>query len=211
MIENVRCLGHSSILIEKCGKAIYIDPYDLKEENHNADIIFITHSHYDHYSEEDINKVKKENTYFVVTEDLYNNVVNLGIDSSRVIKVKPNEEYNVSGISFVTVPSYNINKQFHPKENGWVGYILDLEGKKYYIAGDTDITDENQKVICDVAFIPIGGTYTMTYDEAAKLVNIIRPQVAIPIHYGKIVGTKQDAENFKKLLDKEIECEILIK
>ena len=196
---------HSSIKISK-GKIIYSDPYKIEKEKHDADIIFITHDHYDHYSEEDIEKVMKEDTIIVApkTAPIFNKIKNK-------VEVIPNEKYEINGIKIETIPAYNIKKQFHPKSNEWVGYILEIEGKRYYIAGDTDITPESQQVKCDIAFVPVGGTYTMDYKEAAELINIIKPKIAIPMHYGSIVGTKQDAENFKKLLNPEIKCEILIK
>ena len=96
-------------------------------------------------------------------------------------------------------------------KNQWVGYIIEINNIKYYIAGDTDITPENKNIKCDVAFIPVGGTYTMDYKEAAELVNIIKPKIVVPIHYGEIIGTEQDALNFEKLLDEKIKCAILIK
>ena len=129
----------------------------------------------------------------------------------NILLVKPNEHYEINNIKILTISAYNINKYFHPKENKWVGYILDIEGITYYIAGDTDITPENKKVKCDIAFVPVGGTYTMNAEEAAELVNIIKPKMAIPMHYGSIVGTEQDATDFEKELNKEIKCEILIK
>lgn len=115
------------------------------------------------------------------------------------------------GVKIKTIPAYNINKQFHPKENEWVGYVIEVEGTRYYIAGDTDITPENKQVKCDVALIPVGGTYTMNYQEGAELVNTIMPKIAIPTHYGSVVGEKEDGEKFKQLLNQEIKCEILIK
>ena len=102
-----------------------------------------------------------------------------------------------------------MDKCFHSKSNNWVGYIIDINNTKYYIAGDTDITDESKDVKCDVAFLPVGGTYTMDYREAATLANIIKPKIVVPIHYGYLVGTKEDALNFKKLLDKSIICEFI--
>ena len=123
----------------------------------------------------------------------------------------PNKNYYIDNITIKTIPAYNINKQFHQKENNWVGYLIVLNDTTYYIAGDTDLTEEIQKVKCDVAFVPVGGTYTMTAPEAAELVNIIKPKVAVPIHYGSIVGTKQDAEKFKENVNSEAECETLMK
>ena len=210
MLENIEVLCHSSIRFNK-GLIIYFDPFKINENYHDADIIFITHSHYDHYSEEDISKVIKDNTTIVVPKDLEDMVLQFGFAKEHIIVVSPNEEYSVLGINFKTIPAYNTNKNFHPKSNEWVGYIVNLDQTTYYIAGDTDITEENRQVKCDVAFVPIGGTYTMTYSEAAELINEIKPQIAAPIHYGLIVGNKEDANNFANLVDKEIECKILIR
>lgn len=210
MLENIEVLCHSSIKISK-EKIIYIDPFKVEKEYKDADIIFITHSHYDHFSEEDINKIKKENTKICITNDLEEKTLKLGFKAENILVVHPNMKYKINDIEFETVPSYNISKQFHPKENNWVGYILNIDNIKYYIAGDTDITEENKKVKCDVSFIPVGGTYTMTCKEAAELINIINPKIAVPTHYGSIVGTKEDAENFKNLLNENIKCTILIK
>ncbi len=202
MIE-INC--HSSIKIIK-GKTIYIDPFRIEKEQNDANLILITHDHYDHYSEEDIKKVINENTVIVAPKTM-----KVGINAKEVIYVEPNKEYEILGIKIKTIPAYNINKHFHPKENQWVGYILELEDKKYYIAGDTDITPENKQVKCDIALVPVGGTYTMTYEESAELVNTIKPRLAIPTHYGCIVGNKDDGIKFKELLNADINCEILIK
>ena len=210
MLNNIEVLYHSSIRINK-EKTIYIDPFKIDRNYNDADIIFITHDHYDHYSEEDIDKVINENTVIVIPEELLTKVLKKGINKNAIITVEPNEKYMVQGIKFETVPAYNTNKTFHPKENGWVGYVIEINGIKYYIAGDTDITEENKKVKCDVAFVPVGGTYTMNYSEAAELVNIIKPKIAVPIHYGSVVGTEQDAIDFVRLLHPEIKGIILMK
>ena len=211
MLKGIEFLGHSTIKISKNNKIIYIDPYNIKDSLNDADYIFITHNHYDHFSEEDIKKVKNNETIIIVTEDLYTNTLKLGFNGMNIVTVKPNEDYQVESIKFSTIPAYNINKTFHPKENEWVGYIIELEGSKYYIAGDTDITEENKKVKCDVAFVPVGGTYTMDFKEAAQLVNQIMPKIAVPIHYGSIVGTIQDATDFVKLLHPNVKGIILRK
>ena len=209
MLENIQVLYHSSIKINR-EKVIYIDPFKINNEYHDADIIFITHSHFDHYSEEDIDKIIKEETKLIVTKDLEQKVLEK-VKKENVICVQPEKNYLVVGINFETIPSYNTNKQFHPKSNNWVGYIIDLNGIKYDFAGDTDITEENKKVKCDVAFVPVGGTYTMTAREAAELVNIIKPKIAVPIHYGSVVGTTKDAEDFVISLNEKIEGRILMK
>lgn len=202
MIE-INC--HSSIKISK-EKIIYIDPFKIQKEIHDADIIFITHEHYDHYSTEDIEKIEKQDTIIVAPK-----TVKALSKMKNVIMVEPNNTYEVNGIKIETVPSYNINKQFHPKKSEWVGYIIQIDNTRYYIAGDTDITPEIKQVKCDVALVPVGGTYTMTYEEAAELVNIIKPKIAIPTHYGSIVGMKEDGDKFKELVNPETECMILIK
>ncbi len=209
MLEYIEVLCHSSIKINK-EKVIYIDPFKIDKNYNDADMIFVTHDHYDHYSEEDIDKIKKEDTIIIAPEELLTKLLRKGFRKDSIITVEPNKKYMIQGMKFETIPAYNTNKQFHPKENGWVGYIIEIKGVRYYIAGDTDITEENRKVKCDVAFVPVGGTYTMDFKEAATLVNEIKPKMAIPIHYGDIVGTKQDAIDFSKLLHPEIKCEILI-
>ena len=210
MLKNIEVLYHSSIKISK-NKVIYIDPFKIDKNYNDADIVFITHDHFDHYSEEDIDKVINENTTIIIPEELLTKLLRKGINKNAIITVEPNKNYMVQGIKFETISAYNTNKTFHPKENGWVGYIITLDDIRYYIAGDTDITEENRKVKCDVAFVPVGGTYTMDFKEAASLINEIKPKIAIPIHYGSVVGTKQDATDFIKLLHPSIKGIILMK
>ncbi len=210
MLENIEVLCHSSIKFSK-EKIIYIDPFEIDKNYNDADIIFITHDHYDHYSEEDIDKVRKDDTVIIVPEELLTKVLKFGFKQEYIVTVEPNKQYMTESIKFETIAAYNTNKQFHPKENEWVGYIIEIKGIKYYIAGDTDVTDENKKVKCDVAFVPVGGTYTMDFKEAAYLVNEIKPKIAVPIHYKRIVGSVQDATDFIKLLHPTIRGTILMK
>lgn len=209
MLENISINCHSSIKFNK-DKILYFDPFRIKEEIHDADIIFCTHTHYDHLSEEDIIKIKKDITKIVVPVDGKEKLITLGFEEKNIITVNPDKEYEIDNIKFKTVRAYNENKKFHPKENNWVGYIVYLKNVKYYIAGDTDITKDNRGVRCDVAFLPIGGTYTMTATEAASLANEIKPKIAVPIHYGEIVGEKEDVIEFKNILNSNIECIELI-
>ena len=202
MFEEINLLFHNSIRYKKA-LTLYFDPFKINENYNDADIIFITHSHYDHYSKEDILKVKKEETIIVIPEDLINEVETY-FPKENIISVVPNKKYMVKNISFETVPAYNINKNYHPKTNNWVGYLVNICDVKYYIAGDTDVTEENKKIKCDVAFIPVGGTYTMDYKEAAMLINEIKPRLVVPTHFGTIVGTKEDGVKFLELLDKSI-------
>ena len=218
MLESVKVLCHSSIRFEdKENGIIYFDPYEIDKNYNDADYIFITHSHYDHFSPEDISKVKKDTTKIIVPNEMNNDeeiritIEDLGFAKDDIFYVVPDNYYVEDNLNFETVPAYNVSKNFHPKEKGWVGYIIHLNDVSYYIAGDTDITEKNKKIKCDVAFVPIGGTYTMTAKEAAKLVNEINPKIAAPIHYGLIVGKKEDANIFKENLNSDIKCEIMIK
>ncbi len=186
----------SSILISGNIK-IYFDPIKM-DRKYDADYIFITHSHYDHFSKEDILNIKNDNTVIIGPYDIYDKCLEMGFSKDRVIKVKPCEEYDYGVIRFKTVYAYNLNKNFHLKESNWVGYVLEFEGKKYYIAGDTDVIMDNLSVLknIDVAFIPIGGTYTMDALEAADFVNKIKPKLVVPIHYGMVVGDEKDLKQF---------------
>ena len=210
MLSGIELLCHNSIRIAK-DKIIYVDPYKIKEEYKDADIIFCTHSHYDHFSEEDINKVRKNETVLVITKDCFEKAKQLGFDTKNIITVEQNKKYEILGIEVETVPAYNLETEYHNQVDNWVGYVIEINDITYYIAGDTDLIPEIKSVNCDVAFLPVGGTYTMTAKVAANLANIIEPQIAIPTHYGTLVGTKEDAEKFKKELDENIECVILIK
>lgn len=210
MLENIEVLCHSSIKINK-ELIIYFDPYKIDNEYHDADIIFITHSHYDHFSEEDIKKVRKDSTIIIAPKDSLEKIIFLNFKEENIILVMPNESYQAKNIIFNTIPAYNINKNFHPKSNNWVGYLIKIDGLTYYIAGDTDITEENKRIKCDVAFVPVGCTFTMDYKEAAELINEIKPKIAIPTHYGLIVGNVKDGYKFAKLLNKDIKCAIYIK
>ncbi len=210
MLSGINVLCHSSIRIAK-DKVIYIDPFKVTKEYNDADIIFCTHSHYDHFSEEDIVKVKKEDTILVIPADCLEKAKVLGFSTNNILVVEPKKKYKVLGMNFETVPAYNLEKDFHKQESNWVGYILEINDITYYIAGDTDLISEAKSVNCDVAFLPIGGTYTMNAKEAAKLANIIEPQIVIPIHYGTIVGSKEDENKFKQELNETIECVIMIK
>ena len=199
MIDFVK---HNSIKI-KGSKTIYIDPYKIEKEYNDADYIFSTHSHYDHFSSEDIKKIIKVETKLIVVESSKEEALKL---TENVYVVEPEKEYEIDGISFCTKYAYNVDKQFHPKENDWVGFIINLDGEKYYIAGDTDNVPEIQNVECDVAFLPVGGTYTMNYEEAANLANAIKAKIVIPTHYGVIVGEDEDAIKFKELVkDKNVQ------
>lgn len=198
---KIEVLHHASIKLTG-DKIIYIDPYKIENIYHDADYIFITHDHYDHYDLDSINNIKKSNTKIIVPECLKNEDIDL--------IVEPNKKYTIDEIEFETIPSYNTNKNFHPKEKNYVGYNLLLENEYYYIMGDTDRTEEADKVRTDYCFVPIGGTYTMTVEEAINYINDLKPKTAIPIHYGLIVGDLNLAQKFKDSIEKDINVEIKI-
>lgn len=204
MKNNISINAHSSIRIEG-GGVLYVDPFMVSEESHDADVILITHDHHDHFSPEDSGKVAKEDTIFVCPENCVSTIEAAGIPAERITGVCPGHNLELEGALIEVVPAYNIGKQFHPKENNWVGYIVTIDDERIYVAGDTDDNEDIRKVVCDVAMVPIGGTYTMTADEAAGLINAIKPKVAIPTHYNAIVGSKEDEETFIKAVDEDIE------
>ncbi len=210
MTEKIEVLTHSSIRIKSGFGAIYIDPFHMETEPHDAAFIFITHDHYDHFSPEDIAKAAGDDTILVVPEKMEGKAKEVANLVKEIRTVKAGDRLEVNGLKFETVPAYNIMKPFHPKSAGWVGYILLLDGQRVYIAGDTDATKEAGEVKCDIALVPIGGTYTMDAKKAAELVNTISPKVAIPTHYGSIVGEPQDADIFAKNVKDPVKVEIKI-
>lgn len=200
---TVNCQSSIKITGEKI---IYFDPLKV-EESHDADLILITHSHWDHFSKEDILKIKKESTKIIAPKDSKEEILTLGFTESNIYIVEPDKEFSLHGILIKTVPAYNKTKTFHPKENKWLGYVVKIEDTIYYVMGDTDALEENKNITCDVLCIPIGGTYTMNATEAAEFTNILNPKKVIPIHYGLVVGTEYDLDTFKQLLNRKIEVE----
>jgi L-ascorbate metabolism protein UlaG (beta-lactamase superfamily) len=202
-IEDIelRWLGHDGFFI-KNSKIIYIDPFNIKEESEKADIILITHSHYDHCSFADLKKIVKQGTIIVLTADSQSQITRF----DEVIEIKivePGQELVFGDIKISTIPAYNIDKSFHPKEEGWVGYLVKIGDVLIYHAGDTDLIPEMQKLTGYkqpgkqfVALLPVGGRFTMSVDEAVEAAKIIKPSLAIPMHWGSIIGSEDDAKEF---------------
>lgn len=211
MTENIEVLFHSSIRIHSSVGIIYIDPFKIDIAYNDADYIFITHDHYDHYSVEDIKKVVGEKTVFVVPEKMGRTVSSDFKGHGEIRTVSPGKECIVNNIEFETVAAYNLLKPFHPKMAGWCGYILILDGKRIYVAGDTDATKEAKAVKCEIAMVPIGGTFTMDAKKAAELINTIKPQVAIPTHFGSVAGKPEDALTFAQNVDPSVVVENKLK
>lgn len=188
MLDYITINAHSSIRIAS-GLVLYFDPFQITVENHDADVIFVTHDHFDHYSPESIEKIVKEDTVFVApvsTAALIRETFPSFAD--HIVEVAPGEDFSVNEIEVEVIASYNPGKQFHPKSENWVGYVVTVEGRRHYICGDMDVTEEGKKVKCDVLLAPVGGTYTMNTSEAVELTAAIQPEYVIPTHYGEVAG-----------------------
>ncbi len=201
--SNMHWLGHDAIRVD-AGVTIYFDPFQIGP-GPVADIIFISHDHYDHCSPDDLAKIQGPDTVIVTVESCRNKI------EGKVEIVVPGDTLSVKGIPIKVVPAYNTNKKFHPKKNRWVGFVIEIDGVRIYHAGDTDLIEEMREIKTDIALLPVSGTYVMTADEAAEAAMIIKPALAIPMHYGAIVGDASDAERFRKLLNGKISVKILQK
>ncbi len=201
LTEKISINEHSSIRI-KGDSVLYFDPFRIKQETNDADIVFVTHAHFDHFSPEDIEKIRHEKTKFVMPKSMKAEVAEFGFSDENTIFMEAGDETSISNILVKAVPSYNVDKPMHPKENGWLGYLVTVDGCKIYVAGDCDAMPE--KISCDIAMIPIGGTYTMNPSQAAEWVNQMKPEIVIPTHYGTLVGTPQDAETFEPFVSSSI-------
>lgn len=194
MLTGIHWLGHATVTIEANGISVISDPYQIRTAR-SFDVILVTHSHYDHLSPEDIKKVRSEKSVVLAPSDCMKQL------GPKAAAVKAGDRIDCgNGVVVEAYPAYNVDKAFHPKERGWVGYVVEIAQRRVYIAGDTDRIPEMKSVRCDVAFLPAGGTYTMNPEAAAEAAKEINPAVAIPMHWGTIVGTRADAERFVKLV-----------
>ena len=195
--NEIHWLGHASFKIS-ASKVIYFDPYEIKTSD-NADLIMISHEHFDHCSPDDVAKIQGDNTVIIGPEDALKKL------SGNKKVTRPGDKFTISGVDIEVVPAYNTNKKFHPKANGWCGYIVKVDNCRIYHSGDTDHIPEMKAFRADVVFLPVSGTYVMTSEEAAKAALEISPKYAFPMHYGSIVGKKSDADRFQELLSGKIE------
>lgn len=200
---EISWLGHSGVLI-KDSKIIYIDPYTIKDNSEKADFILITHNHYDHCSIEDMQKIVKQGTKILLPPDCQSKVTRFSVPVQIEI-FQPGQEKTFGTLKVLGVPAYNIGKSFHPKSEGWLGYLIKLDNVLIYHAGDTDLIPEMKNLTGYgskkdfIALLPIGGKFTMNAEEAAEAAKIIKPSLAVPIHYGSIVGTQDDVNEFLEL------------
>lgn len=211
-MAEIKVNAQSSIRIGG-SKVVRFDPFKIEDELHDADIIFVTHEHFDHFSPEDIAKVAKKDTVLAAPVSMKKAVESAGLGIEKFVFVNTEESGNIGGVEYSCVRAYNVGKPFHTKESGWVGYIAVIDGVKYFVTGDTDANEDNIKVKCDVLFVPCGGKYTFDAVEAAEFAAKIAPKKAIPTHYGNVVGSADDGKIFaKKLaaLKPETEVEILL-
>ncbi len=195
-LSFLKWIDHAGFAMEINGKRVYVDPFRIRGSMPKADLIFVTHPHFDHFNEDAMGKVVGSNTKFVAPKDVADK-----LSGKKVLSVQPGKSYTVEGISFNTVAAYNIGKEFHPKASGWVGYIIDADGRKVYHAGDTDVTEEMKRVEADVALLPIGGHYTMSLDDAVLVAGSIRAKAFVPMHYKSLLGkegSKKAEEEFAK-------------
>lgn len=195
MLDNIKWLGHSGILLERDGKNIYVDPWGLKTPLKKADIILITHSHDDHCSPADIKKIAVKDTVIIGPSD--------ALAKTQAVNGKPlspGRAIDLGWMKVEGVPAYNLTKPFHPKDRGWLGFVIKFPDASIYVTGDTDFIPEMRQIKADIVLLPVGGTYTMDAKEAARAVNAMNPKAAIPIHYGSLVGSKTDAEEFAALV-----------
>jgi L-ascorbate metabolism protein UlaG (beta-lactamase superfamily) len=214
---ELKWLGHAGFLI-KNSQTIYIDPYNIKEGLGKADVILITHNHYDHCSIADMRKVVREGTKIILPADCQSKITRFEIPIEIEI-IESGQELTFNGTKISALPAYNVDKSFHPKEEGWLGYLIKMDDILIYHAGDTDVIPEMQNLTGYkqpnkkfVALLPVGGRFTMNAEEAAEAARIIKPSLAIPMHYGSIVGSEEDAKEFKELCEEEgIDVEILEK
>ncbi|SMC89987.1 L-ascorbate metabolism protein UlaG, beta-lactamase superfamily [Desulfocicer vacuolatum DSM 3385] len=210
-VEKIHWLGHDCIRIDS-DPVIYFDPYEI-DPGVEAGILLITHDHYDHCSVDDVKKILGKDTVIVTEKGSAATLTHaLGPSIEGQINIlAPGEKIEIKGVSIFAVPSYNLNKEFHPKEKNWLGFVVDVEGRTVYHAGDTDLIPEMADVSCDIALLPVSGTYVMTADEAVQAALKIAPKLAIPMHYGSLVGDEGDAAAFQKGLDGKVAVKVLSK
>ncbi len=210
MWDNLHWLGHDSFRIDGL-KTIYFDPYKLPKKSPKADIILITHEHFDHYSLGDLKPITSKDTVIVADKAVAKQLQGVKLICKEVKSLSPGDDIDVDGVKINAVASYNTNKKFHTRDSEKLGFIVTTEGIKIYHSGDTDMIPQMKNYECDIALLPVSGTYVMTAREAACAALVIKPKLAIPMHYGSIIGSDNDAEIFQDLLRGKVTVKILKK
>lgn len=208
MTDKIKWLGHASFRWDG-SKTVYFDPWKLPKGSKKADIICVSHEHFDHLSKKDIELIAAPQTVIVTCGAAAREIGPSAAPCKEVKVLKAGESCSVGGVDIAATASYNIGKDFHTKASGKIGFVVKMDGISVYHAGDTDRIPEMDAVRCDVALLPVGGTYTMTADEAAGAALAVRARAAVPMHYGDIVGKPADAKKLKELLDGKVEVVIL--
>ena len=201
-LSNITVNKQSSIRILG-SNTLYFDAFEIKEEKHDADYIFVTHEHFDHFDPASIKKVMNDDSVVIAPESMHKKLLKeLGVEEDRCVFCIPGAIHELDGIHIEAVPAYNNLKPFHTKGSKWLGYIVKMDDTRYYIAGDTDPNEDVKMVKCDIALVPVGGHFTMNAKQAAELICSMKPQAAIPTHYGKIVGNPADGTDFKAYVER---------
>ena len=201
MLDGIHWLGHASFRID-AGVVIYIDPWKLRDPV-PADLVLVTHSHFDHLSVNDIAKIATDDTVIVCAECIQDKM------PGQVRALAPGDSTTVGEVSIEAVPAYNTDKPNHPRSAGHVGYVIEVGGRRIYHAGDTDLIPEMDDIRCDVALLPVGGTYTMDVDQAVEAAQRLRPKIVVPMHWGDVVGSERDVRRMQGLLPDSIQLAIL--
>jgi len=210
MFGKIHWLGHDGFRVDG-EKVVYFDPWRLSGDVLPADLIFISHGHSDHFSKDDILRICTKNTSIVTSKSVSSQLQDLKEAVKEIKAMEPGEQCMIGGVFVTATASYNTNKEFHPQKSKNVGFIVVMGGQRIYHAGDTDTIPEMKGYRCDIALLPVSGTYVMTAEEAAQAALAIGPAIAIPMHYGEIVGSLNDAQRFQGLLKGKVEVRILTK
>ena len=203
-------IAHDTFRI-KGSQLIYTDPFKVTKRD-EADIVLISHEHFDHLSSEDLQKVIGPKTSIVASTSCKSGLKGIKVKETKFLL--PGDKVNIGTVEIEAFPAYNVNKfrepghVFHPKEDKKLGFVFQMDGTRLYFAGDTDFIPEMKSIKCDIALLPVSGTYVMTVEEAVEATEAIKPKIVVPMHYGAIVGSEGDAQKFKSLV-KNCKVEIL--
>lgn len=196
-LDGITWFRGSSVRIRRMGIEIHVDPLAVDEDS-EADFVLLTHPHYDNFSEDDIARVRGRNTVLIAPASMKKQLD----DADHFMR--PGDMLQLDGFDVLAVPAHNVDKKFHTPEDGWLGYVFTVGETTYYHAGDTDFLPAMYGIRCDVAFLPVGGHYTMNADEAARAAEACGAEILVPIHWGESHGTDQDIERLRTLFPRTV-------